>query len=229
MPTISRPRLAENIGSIRERLAQACARAGRRDEVTIVAATKTVDLDVIRWAVEAGIVDVGENHVQALRAHAPEIPGARWHFIGTLQTGSAHLVAGNADVVETLSSARSTGRLARRAADAGRVLDALIEVDLTETRSGLRPEALLPFADEVARLEGLRLIGLMTVPPVLETAEAARPFFASLRTLRDRLRETHPGVRELSMGMSQDYEVAAEEGATMVRIGTALFGERPYA
>ena len=229
MTTISRTDLFENIRTIRERLARACERAGRTDVVTIVAAAKTVELDVIRLAVESGIVDVGENHVQALRAHAPELPDARWHFIGTLQTGSAHLVAAHASVVETLASATSMRRLARRAHEAGRTLDALIEVDLTETRSGLEPEALPAFAEEVMRLDGLRLIGLMTVPPVTQTAEAARPYFARLRTLGDRLRETHPDVRELSMGMSQDYEVAAEEGATMVRIGTALFGERPYA
>ncbi len=170
--------------------------------------------------------DVGHNYVQELRESRPAIPGARWHFIGTLQTGSAHLVAANADVVQTLAAPRSAERLARRAADAGRRLQALIEVDLTGERSGMPPEEVPAFARRVAGLEGVELTGLMTLPPIPTDPEDGRPFFVRLRELRDRLREDLPQVVELSMGMSLDYEVAAEEGATMVRIGTALFGPR---
>jgi pyridoxal phosphate enzyme (YggS family) len=223
----TRDEVRANVATIRERLTAACGRAGRdAAEVRIVAAAKTVPVSAIRWVVEAGLPDIGHNYVQELRESRPAVPGARWHFIGTLQTGSAHLVAANADVVQTLASPRSAERLARRAADAGRRLEALIEVDLTGERSGVSPEEVPAFARRVAGLEGVELTGLMTLPPIPTDPEDGRPFFVRLRELRDRLREDIPQVVELSMGMSLDYEVAAEEGATMVRIGTALFGPR---
>ena len=223
----NRDEVLANLAEIRERLARACARAGRDPrEVRIVAAAKTVPADVVAWVVDAGVPDIGENYVQELRAAATAVPNARWHFIGTLQTHSAHHVAARADVVQTLASSRSATRLARRAAEAGRVIQALIEVDLTGQRTGVPPDRLEGFAHEVAGLEGLMLIGLMTLPPIPSHPEDARPSFARLRELRERLRQNLPQVVELSMGMSLDYQVAAEEGATMVRIGTALFGPR---
>jgi uncharacterized pyridoxal phosphate-containing UPF0001 family protein len=135
-------------------------------------------------------------------------------------------VAALADVVETVSGERGTRRLGRRAAGLGRTLDALIEVDFTDSRVGVSPDDAAPFADLVAGLEGLRLRGLMTIAPIGESPEDARPWFRRLRELRDAIRENHPDVVDLSMGMSLDYEAAVEEGATMVRIGTALFGPR---
>jgi hypothetical protein len=192
----------------------------------LVAASKSVPVEAIRWALDAGVTDFGENYVKELRDKHAAVPDARWHFIGTLQSNSAHHVAALADVVETLAGGRATQRLARRAAASERTIDALIEVDLTGERTGVAPEEVGAMADVVAALEGLRLVGLMTIPPFTEHAEDARPFFAQLRQLRDRTRERHPGVLELSMGMSLDYQVAVEEGATMVRVGTALFGPR---
>ena len=220
--------IADNLARVRNTIERAGARAGRAAaDVTIVGAVKTVPVERIRAAVELGLTDLGENYVGELRDRAPRFPEARWHFIGTLQSGTAAHVADLADVVETLASERATERLARRAARAGRRIDALIEVDLTGERSGVPPERVAALADRVAALEGLRLVGLMTLPPIPERAEDSRPFFARLRDLRDRVRDAHPDMLELSMGMSLDYEVAVEEGATMVRIGTALFGERP--
>jgi hypothetical protein len=222
------PSIAENLASIQAAIERAAARAGREPgDVTIVGAVKTVPVDAIRTAFELGVTNLGENFVRELRDRAPRFPDARWHYIGTLQSGTAHHVADLADVVETLSSERATERLARRAAAAGRTIDALIEVDFTGERSGTPPERTASLADRVASLEGLRLVGLMTVPPIPTRAEDSRASFARLRELRDRIRDTHADVLELSMGMSLDYEVAVEEGATMVRIGTALFGERP--
>jgi PLP dependent protein len=216
-----------NLATIRGRLARGCARAGRDPaEVRIVAAAKGVPAAAVGWVLDAGVPDVGENYVQELRAAGPVVPDARWHFIGTLQTNSAHHVASHADVVQTLSSSRSTARLARRAAEAGRTLEALIEVDLTGERTGVAPDRLERFAHEVAGMEGLLLTGLMTLPPIPSDPEDARPAFVELRELRERLNRNLPQVVELSMGMSLDYQVAAEEGATMVRIGTALFGPR---
>ncbi len=216
-----------NVDEVRSRIAAAATRSGRNPEdVSVIAVTKTVEAEQIRWAMEAGIHELGENYVQELRRKREEIGGGTWHFIGTLQSSTAHRVADHADVVDTVAGERAARRLASRAARSGRTLDSLIEVDLTEGRTGVRPAELPIFADLVASLEGLRLIGLMTVPAISETAEDARASFARLRRLRDEIREQHPDVLALSMGMSLDYEVAVEEGATMVRIGTALFGPR---
>ena len=151
---------------------------------------------------------------------------ARWHYLGALQSNTVRHVAVLADVVETLSGERATARLARRAAQAGRTLDALIEVDLAGRGTGVPPDDLAAFARSTSSLDGLRLVGLMTLPPHDPDPEAARPWFRRLRDMRDRIREWHPEMLELSMGMSLDYRVAVEEGATMVRIGTALFGPR---
>jgi pyridoxal phosphate enzyme (YggS family) len=222
-----RATIQRNLEAVRTAIGRACERAGRDPaEVTLVAAAKTQPAEPIRWLVDAGVTAIGENYVRELRDVRDAVPGARWHYIGALQRSSAHHVAALADVVETLADDRATERLGRRAAEAGRVLDALIEVDFTERRSGAHPDDVASFADRVAGLEGLRLRGLMTVPPIGTSADDARPWFRRLRALRDRVRENHPDVVDLSMGMSLDYEAAVEEGATMVRIGTALFGAR---
>jgi pyridoxal phosphate enzyme (YggS family) len=219
--------IGSNLAAITAGIEQACERSGRDpSDVLLVAAAKTMPAVAVRWAAEAGVSAVGENYVKELRQVHDQVPNVRWHYIGALQTNSVHHVAALADVVETVSGERATARLARRAAEAGRTLDALIEVDFTGERAGVAPADLGPFADTVASLEGLRLRGLMTLPPLTETAEGARPWFRTLRELRDRVREKHPDVVDLSMGMSLDYQAAVEEGATMVRIGTALFGSR---
>jgi hypothetical protein len=223
----TRDEVTANVDDVREGIARACARAGRDPaDIRLVAASKTVPVEAIRWAVAAGVTDFGENYVKELRDKHDAAPDARWHFIGTLQTNTAHHVAALADVVETLAGSHATERLARRASAAGRTIDALIEVDLTGERTGVAPQDVATAADTIASLDGLRLVGLMTIPPLTEHPEEARPYFAHLRQLRDRTRERHAEVLELSMGMSLDYQVAVEEGATMVRVGTALFGPR---
>jgi len=225
----SREDIERSAAAIRERIAAAATRAGRApDEVSIVAAAKTVDVDRVRWVAGAGVTAIGHNYVQEMAASraAIAVPGLRWHYIGALLSGTATRVADLADVVETLGGERAARRLAGRAARSGRVLDVLIEVDFTGTRSGVPPGRVPATADMLSSLEGVRLRGLMTIPPISSVDEDARPWFARLRTLRDDLRGTHPDMLELSMGMSLDYEVAVEEGATMVRIGTALFGPR---
>lgn len=225
--TATRDELLANLDHVRRGIALACERVGRAPgEVGLVAASKTVSPDAIGWARDAGVSDFGENYVNELRSKHAAVLDVRWHFIGTLQTNTAHHVAALADVVETVAGGHASERLARRAAASGREIDALIEVDLTGERTGVPPDEAVAMADRVAALEGLRLVGLMTIPPVLEGPEDARPFYVRLRELRDRIRERHPQVLELSMGMSLDYQVAVEEGATMVRVGTALFGPR---
>jgi hypothetical protein len=217
-----------NLASIRDGIERACGRSGRDPAgVRLVAAGKTVEPEALRWVQEAGVADFGENYVQELRTKREALPGVTWHYIGTLQSHTAHHVAELADVVETVVPGKGLARLSRRVADRGRVLPVLIEVDLTDQRAGVVTEDLPGVADEVASTSGLELIGLMTLPPIPETPEDARPYFRRLRSLLTMVAERHPSVVELSMGMSLDYEVAIEEGATMVRIGTALFGERP--
>ena len=225
----SRDRVLANLDTIRSRIASAAARADRPPEsITLVAAAKTVSVERVRWVLEAGVTAIGENYVQELRDARAGLAGigCRWHYIGALRSSTAHHVADLCDVVETVAGEHAARRLAGRCARAGRTIDVLLEVDFTGERAGLVPADVPAFADLVASLEGLRLRGLMTIPPLTPTAGEARPWFARLRELRDGVRENHPDVLDLSMGMSLDYEVAVEEGATMVRIGTALFGVR---
>lgn len=226
----SRDAVLANLRTIRERMRAACERADRDpSSVRLVAAGKTVPAEVLSWVREAGVEDLGENYVQELRAKKGVVGGGTWHFIGTLQSHTAHHVAELADIVETVVPGRALSRLGRRAAERGRRLPVLVEVDLTGERTGVAPERVREAADAVAGTEGLELTGLMTLPPLPETPEDSRPFFRRLRELSAEVAEVHPQALELSMGMSLDYEVAIEEGATMVRIGTALFGARPPA
>src|SRR5947207_12183866 len=173
----SRAESTRNAAEILERIAAAAARAGRDpDDVRVVAAAKTVDVERVGWAIEAGVTAIGHNYVQELALARSSLtdPSIRWHYIGALRSGSATRVADLADVVETVAGERAARRLAGRAARSGRTLDALIEVDLTGTRSGVPPDRVPPTADLIASLEGLDLRGLMTVPPITPTAEASR-------------------------------------------------------
>jgi pyridoxal phosphate enzyme (YggS family) len=225
LPT--RDDVLSNLEVIRVAVREACGRADRDPaDVMLVAAAKGVSAQSVSWVVDAGVTAVGANYVSELRAQHERVLGARWHFIGTLQRSTAHHVASLADVVQTVTGGRATERLARRANEAGRTVDAMIEVDFTGERSGVPPDEVMVVAERTGGLDGLRLVGLMTVPPITSSADEARPWFVRLRRLQERVRADHPRVLELSMGMSLDYQVAVEEGATMVRVGTALFGPR---
>lgn len=227
--------IAENLAFIRERIREACERVGRSpDEVRLVGVTKTVPVDRIREGVEAGIAILGENYVQEALKKAEALADLRvsWHFIGHLQSNKAKHVLECCDVIETLdreSLARTLGLLAEKR---GREIPVLIQVNAgdEESKSGVAPEGLLPLFKAVSAVDGLDVRGLMTLPPYYEDPERVRPFFRKLRELLAHVKDAaaHPErVVELSMGMSHDYEAAVEEGATLVRIGTALFGERP--
>jgi pyridoxal phosphate enzyme (YggS family) len=220
--------IAANVDTVRAQLADVAVAAGRSPtDVRLIAVSKRVGLEAIRAAIEAGIEDLGENYVTELREKAPAIDSpVRWHFIGALQSSTAHHVADLAHVVHTMAGEHAARRLAGRAARNGRELDVLLEVDFTGERAGLAPDEVPHAADLVDGLEGVRLRGLMTIAPLTDTPEGARPAFRALRELRDALAERHPDAVELSMGMSLDYRVAVQEGATMVRIGTAVFGSR---
>lgn len=210
----------------------ACARSGRDPSgVTLVAVSKTVAASRLRAAVAAGLVVLGENRVQEAEGKAPAVAGARWHLVGPLQVNKARRAVGLFDVIETVDSVALAVRLDRLAGELrpGRPLPILLQVnvDADPAKAGFRPGNLADALPALARLPSLELRGLMTVGRIVTTAEDARATFRALRTLAGELRATHPNLGPaLSMGMSDDFAVAVEEGATIVRVGRALFGER---
>jgi pyridoxal phosphate enzyme (YggS family) len=214
-----------------ERIGAAAARVGRDPSgVQLVAVTKTVAPERIRAGVEAGLTTLGENRVQEAEAKRPLVGGGTWHLIGPLQSNKARRAVGTFDVIQTVDSLELAMRLGRIAAELGRAPYPVllqVNVDADPAKAGFEPAALEGSIGEMAAVDGLRLDGLMTVGALVEQAEDARPTFISLRRLSQALRAAEPrlGV-ELSMGMTDDFEVAVEEGATIVRVGRALFGER---
>ena len=197
----------------------------------LVAVTKTVPPDRIRAAIAAGLDLVGENRVQDAEAKRPAAPGATWHLVGPLQSNKARRAVETFDAIETVDSVDLARRLGRLAAELqpGRPLPVLLQVnvDADPAKAGFRPEALESELAAILAVDGLRVDGLMTVGRLAAEPEAARPTFIALRRLAERLRGRQPALgAELSMGMSDDYEVAIEEGATIIRVGRALFGER---
>ena len=224
--------LADARAHVLERIANACSRVGRDPEsVTLVAVSKTVPVAVLRAAVEAGLTTLGENRVQEAEAKVGEVAGATWHLVGPLQSNKAKRALAAFDVIESVDSVELAGRLDRLAAEVrptGRVPVLLqVNVDGDPAKAGFDPGSLARGAEAIAALPRLDVRGLMTVGRLVERAEEARPTFVALRALSERLRAAWPGLGpELSMGMSDDFEVAIEEGATIVRIGRALFGHR---
>ena len=215
--------LNERLDAIEERIAGAVARAGRRrEEITLLAVTKKFPAETISAAAELGIRDFGENYVQEFEAKRAGLAlgGVRFHFIGHLQANKARKAVELFDVIQTVDSARLAERLNQAAPVP---LDVMIEVKLSpeEAKAGVSPEDLPQLIAAVRGCANLRLRGLMTMPPWSDEAEPSRPYFRRLRELA-----AEHGLAGLSMGMSHDFEVAIEEGATLIRIGTALFGPR---
>ena len=224
--------LGERLAAVRARVAAAAERAGRDPRaVRLVAATKTVEPARVAEIVALGVRELGENKVQEAAAKAALLPGdVRWHLIGHLQTNKAARAAATFDVVQSVDSERVAEALSARRPEAMAPLDVLVEVELTGNpgHTGLAPAQLAEMAAAVARLPRLRLCGLMTMAPLVDDPQAARPTFVRLRGLRDELeQQLGRALPELSMGMTNDFEVAVEEGATIVRLGRVLFGERP--
>lgn len=226
--------LVATLSSIHERIALACNRAGRSaSEVTLVAVTKTVSAVIVREAIAAGVTVLGENRVQEAEAKIAELSDFRsqvaWHLIGHLQSNKARKALSLFDVVQSVADKSLAARLNRMAEELDKRLPIFIEVNLAgeASKSGVAPSEVLPLMTTIGQLPALELQGLMTVPPFLDDPEDVRPFFRQLRELRDEaLQAGMTSCTQLSMGMSHDFEVAIEEGATLVRIGTALFGAR---
>ncbi|MFZ5626002.1 MAG: YggS family pyridoxal phosphate-dependent enzyme [Bacillota bacterium] len=217
--------IAVNLARVREKIRTAALRAGRRpEEITLVAVSKTVPPEGIQAALAAGVTDLGENRVQELLAKQPELPpGLRWHLIGTLQTNKVKYIIDRIHLLHSLDRWELAREISKRASARGLVLKALIQVNVSgeETKHGLAPGDVPVFYREVQELPGLQIEGLMTMAPFVVDAEQARPYFRQLRELAREL-----GLKHLSMGMSNDYQVAIEEGATLVRIGSDIFGAR---
>ena len=227
--------LSERLANVRKRIETAARKSNRSPEdVTLVAISKTHSTEMIRAALDLGITDFGENRVQEADGKIIELgrKTARWHLVGHLQANKAHRAVSLFDVIHSLDSEGLARRLDRLCVSEGREeLEVLIQVDLggEETKTGIDPRKLLGLTKALNDCQRLRLTGLMTLPPYFQNPDCARPYFKTLRELRDDLQlQGRFGERsgELSMGMTHDFEIAIEEGATMVRVGTAIFGER---
>lgn len=232
--------ISANVTRLRERIAESAARAGRRpDAVTIVAVTKGVEPERIADAIAAGITDLGENRVQEAAPKIAALVGRsdrsrlRWHLVGHLQRNKVRQAAALFSVIHSVDSERLTAELsARISAGAGRSIDILLQVNVSgePQKFGVTPRETPAVLREVVGLPGLRVVGLMTIAPQADDPERVRPVFRRLRELHDAVRASgivDDEFAHLSMGMSDDFEVAVEEGATMVRVGRAIFGSRP--
>jgi pyridoxal phosphate enzyme (YggS family) len=218
--------IAANLERVRERVARAAERAGRRpDDVLLIGVSKVVEVERIRAALAAGIGALGENRVQEAKAKIGELGRpVPWHLIGHLQTNKVKDALPLFALIQSLDRLELAQELERRAAAQGRVIEALLQVNVASeaSKGGFAPDAVGAALDTIGALPHVQIRGLMVIPPEAERPEDARPWFRRLRELADK-----HGLRERSMGMSGDFEVAIEEGATMVRVGTAIFGPRP--
>ena len=226
--------LKDKIDGVERRIGEACRRSGRsRDEVRLVAVSKKFPLPVILEANRLGLRDFGENYAQELRDKQREAgsgtAGAlRWHFVGALQRNKVKYVVGKADLVHAVDNMALVAELDKRAVAFGTRVRALVEINGGElSKNGIRGEDLRGFLESASRFQNVSLEGLMIMSPYFEDPEMSRPWFSGLREMRDEIAGEFPGMRELSMGMSSDFEVAIEEGATILRVGSALFGPRP--
>jgi pyridoxal phosphate enzyme (YggS family) len=222
--------IAANVARVRARIAEAALRCGRHPEdVALVGVTKTVGVDRIRELVACGVRALGENRVQEARGKVGAVPGVSWHLVGSLQRNKVKEALRLFEVIHSVDSLGLAEELSRRSveAGAGRRVDVLLQVNISgePQKHGVAPEETAALAAAAVRLPGLRVRGLMGMAPLVADPEAARPYFRRLRELRDRVREAvaDAGINDLSMGMTDDFEVAIEEGATVVRIGRALF------
>jgi len=226
--------VAGSLRSVKERIGEAAARAGRpAGGVKLVAVTKGVEPARIVEAITAGHLTFGENYAQEFRLKKEIIDrmvdeNVEWHFIGRLQRNKVKYLVGEVGLIHSLDSLSVAREIEKKAAGIGIRVPVLIEVDTggEETKGGVKREDVEGFIDSLVELSSIEVRGLMTMPPYFDDPVKARPYFAALRELRDRLRAGHPGLTELSMGMSGDFEAAIEEGATIVRIGTTIFGPR---
>ncbi|MBI3112051.1 MAG: YggS family pyridoxal phosphate-dependent enzyme [Ignavibacteriales bacterium] len=226
--------VAENLEIVRKRIQNACRRCNRRPEdIILVGVTKTFGPETVQQAIAAGLFDVGENYVQELNDKRNQVPdeAVRWHFIGHLQSNKVKYLAGFIHLIHSVDNGSVAGEIHKRGEKAGRTIDVLIEVHTTDeaTKFGVRPDKTLELIERISQFGHLRVRGLMTMGPFSDDPNDSRPSFQQLAALQKDIAKE--GIRNvtmdhLSMGMSHDFEVAIEEGATIVRVGTAIFGKR---
>ena len=227
--------LAENLQSVEKRVENACRRAGRdRNEVTLIAVSKTKPVSMLEEIYEEGIRHFGENKVQELTEKYEQMPqDIRWHMIGHLQRNKVKYIVDRATLIHSVDSVRLAAAIEQEAAKKGVTANILLEVNVAEEESkfGFHTEEVIPAAQEIAKFPHVHICGLMTIAPFVENPEENRSVFANLRKLSVDIANKNIdniSVDILSMGMTNDFEVAIEEGATMIRVGTAIFGEREY-
>lgn len=228
--------IRDNIGSISRDIRDICIRAGKDpDSVTLIAVTKTIDTDRINYAIECGIRNIGENKVQEVTAKFDNIErNVNWHLIGHLQTNKVKYIIDKVALIHSVDSIGLAEEISRRAEKAGLVKDILVQVNVAEEESkfGIKYEDTESFIKQLSQLSGIRVKGLMTIAPYFEDTELVRPVFRKLKEKFDTLAKANiPNVemKYLSMGMTNDYKLAIEEGSNMVRIGTGIFGARNYS
>jgi pyridoxal phosphate enzyme (YggS family) len=237
LQSVVRPAVIQaNLVEVRRRIAASAQRVGRSpDAVQLVAVSKTQPMVAIQAAYEAGQRDFGENRLEELWPKVAEaeqlgLHEIRWHLIGPIQSRKTGRAVGPFVLIHSIDRLKIATRLSRDAVAAGKVMDVLLEVNISgeASKHGFAPDELLSQVTELAALAGIRVRGLMTMAPLVEQAEAVRPVFRELRLLKEQIVAAHPGMAwsELSMGMTNDFEVAVEEGATLVRVGSAIFGPR---
>jgi PLP dependent protein len=219
------------VADVRARIERA-ARASSRSptDITLIAVSKGFPAAVVEQALEAGVEDLGENRAQEFEAKAATVAGsARWHFVGRLQSNKVRVVVGACVVIHSVDRPKIAEAISARARALGVVQDVLVEVNVSGegAKSGVGTGDAIAFTEKVAGLDAVRVKGLMTIPPWPERPEDSAPYYAVLRDLRDELVRSAPDATELSMGMTRDFEVAVREGATLVRVGEAIFGPRP--
>lgn len=222
--------VAERLKAVRTSIEDAARRSGRSPSaVALVAVSKTWPADVALEAISAGVTDLGENRAQEFKEKVALLEGrARWHFIGPLQTNKVRQVVGACDLIHSVDRLAVAEAIDRRASRLGLVQDVLIEVNvaLDPSKHGVEPARAIALAEEADAMAAVRVRGLMTMPPYPDDPEESRPYYKELAALSRRLLAELPEAAELSMGMTRDFEIAVEEGATLVRIGTAIFGPR---
>lgn len=226
--------MKQRLEQVRERIRKACESCSRDvDSVRLVAVSKTMPADTVQAAIEAGVTILGENYVQEAREKFNALAQypVSWHFIGHLQSNKAKYAVRLFDLIHTVDSFKLARELDKQARKVDKIQQILVQVNISaeDTKSGISPDEAPGLIAEISQLENLSIRGLMTMPPFFYQPEKVKPFFAALRKLRDHIKEQaipKVSLEELSMGMTGDFEVAIEEGATLVRIGTAIFGER---
>ncbi len=226
--------IKDRLEKVKDRIKKAAIACDRNPEsIVLVAVSKTVSTDTVQKAIEAGVTILGENYVQEARDKIADLvdSSVSWHFIGHLQSNKAKYAVKLFDLIHSVDSFKLARELNKQAQKNGKIQQILVQVNISqeETKSGISVDETMNLVNDISRLENMSIKGLMTMPPFFNQPEKVRPFFAALRNLRDHIQQTSPAnvsMDELSMGMTGDFEVAIEQGATMVRVGTAIFGER---